>query len=318
MKAPLLEQIDHARNVCVEALRSDELLGATEFLAGQRLTVDRCIELLDATAKTQFLAPELVEARNAALSAPGPAAKVGTIERALLLPAALRTIDRIPDLPVDESVKQLFCKEFISYALPPRGTEERFAMLNFTFICMSRIVFLIRFPGGLMHWERSGFPKRWFLKVPPNLLFRTMRFLTLEAGALKPFLVSHLGGTVRRYPFLLEREAQKSFYRLAAAAELQPEVRGIMAGSWLISKEPRRVSPHLEFLARRFLDAGGVYTEIGRANIDDGFMDGDETRKHLYEIGEYRPTLGVVMCTRQQAIAWKRANAGVEQTLDVS
>lgn len=314
--AALTERLEQARAACLDALRGDELAAALGFLAGRGLPLERRMELLRVTAESRVAAPELVEARNAALSGSGRG-MVAPLERVLLVQAALQVMDRIPDLSVDESVKKLFCKEFVSYAWPPPGADERFAMTDSPFIGMSRIVFLLRFPAGLLHWERSGFPRRWLPSIPPGFLLRTLRFLALEAAAFKPYLVSHMGGTVRQYPFLLERDGQKSFYRMAAAIERQPDVKAMMAGSWLISEETRRVSPHLDFLARPYLEAGGIYTEAGPAHIDDGFLAGDETRKKLYQAGQYKPTFGVVICTRRQAIAWKQANAHLDPLVEV-
>ena len=102
---------------------------------------------------------------------------------------------------------------------------------------------------------------------------------------------------------------------MASALERQPEVRGLMTGSWFHSLETHRVSPHLAFVNRPFLEAGGIYTELGPADPEDGFLVGNPARAALYHSG---PAFGLVMCTREQAIAWKRSNPELEQSVNAN
>ena len=300
----LRQHIDQARDACARALSSAGIAAAIDFLANRLLPPERCLALLRETARREKVVATLLSARNAAQTADGLAGEPAAVERALLVQAARQRLDCIADLPVDASVKHLLCGEFIAYAAPPRGSEPRFAIDTQSFIAMSRIVTGLRFPGGLFDWEVSGYPRSWFLKLPARLIGPTVRFLTFRTKGIAPFLVWHLAGTVHRHPFLLESDSRKSFYRMAAAAERQPHVKGLMAASWLLSSETLRVSPHLEFIRRPFLEAGGIYTEAGPAHVSNGFLTGDMKRKKLYEAGRYKPTVGVVLCSRDQAIRW--------------
>ena len=85
--------------------------------------------------------------------------------------------------------------------------------------------------------------------------------------------------------------------------------------SWLHSRETHRVSPHLAFLNKTFTEAGALYSELGPADPVDGFMEGDPHRTELYQRGEYRPTTGLVLCTRDQMLAWKEKNRDLEPLL---
>jgi hypothetical protein len=314
----LLTRIDETRAACFEALGQGELAGAVAFLSRQGLSPERGVGLLRATAAAEHTAPELLALRPAALAEYGDLDRAVALERALLVLAATESLDRIAGLPVDDSVKRLFCKEFSSFASPPTGSMRRFDMAKSPFVSMSRTVFLIRFPGGLIDWERSGFLKRWIPRVPPRFLLPTLRFLTMEAHGFKPFLRTHMSDNVQPPAFVRQRDVNLSFYRMATAAELQPDIKAMIGAAWLLSAETRRVSPHLECIARPWLEAGAVYTEAGApTRVDHGFLVGNERRRQLYVAGDYRPTLGVMMCTRQQAIAWKRANAHLAPSIEV-
>jgi hypothetical protein len=143
-------------------------------------------------------------------------------------------------------------------------------------------------------------------------------FLARRVRGFKPYFVSHMAVTSSKSRFLTEREYLKSFYRMAAAIEMQPSVRAIMGTSWLHSRETHRVSPHLAFLNRPHLDAGGIYIDIGPAPETAGFLTGDKHRQELYRAGKYKPTIGVVICTREQAINWKNSHPEIQPLLAVS
>jgi hypothetical protein len=308
----LSERIEQTLAVCHETLATPGLALAEDFLARRGLAEPARVALLRASARTYRATPELLALRDSLVAECGAAAEAGALERALLVRAALTAIGRLPELPVDDSVKHLFCKEFSCYANPPEAIRSNFSLTRNVFFAMSRIVLLERFPAGASQWEISGFPRSWLLKVAPPYRARTFRFLALQTKGFKPFFVGHLAGTRQKLPFLNEREFQVAFYRSAVAIEKQPAIKAMMAGSWLHSLETHRVSPHLAFLNRANIEAGGIYTDLGPAKPNDGFLAGDPHRAELYRAGEYKPTFGVVMCTRDQAIAWRRAHPELE------
>ncbi len=241
------------------------------------------------------------------------------LERKLLLEEALIALSRLNKLPVDETVKQLFCKEFLFIAFEPTAdTLPRFALNGYIFAAMGKVVLLNRFPAGHYHWEVSGFPRRWLPKIPLHLLpADATGFCFTQTGGFKPWFVSHMRGTGPGTPFLVESEFQKSFYRMALALKKQPQIRAISADSWLHSPETHRVSPHLAFLNKIFLEAGGMVTELGPASPEDGFAQGNKQRAELYRLGEYKPTIGVAICSRTQAIAWAEGRPELETQIAV-
>jgi hypothetical protein len=307
----LFERIEKTRSACKHALQQTPLQDAALFLDGHGTIAPVGLELLGAVARTQKAPPELLVLTDAAAHAGVLVSEPGVLERALLIRAALVALEQIADLPVHESVKHLFCEEFASYADVSKGSA-RYSHAGFPFVAMSKIVLLQRFPGGSVQWEVSGFPRSWFARIPARALPGALSFFIVKARALRPYFVWHMGGTTKKLPFLLERQFFKTFYRMAASLEKQPSIRAIMGASWMHSAETHRISPHLAFLNRPFEESGGIYLDLGHDKATAGFLVGDTRRASLYASGNYKPTFGVVICTRDQAISWKEGHPEYE------
>jgi hypothetical protein len=230
---------------------------------------------------------------------------------------ALGSLDRIPLLPVEDSVKHLFCKEFMFFANPPEKDLHKFVYRCHPFLTMVKLALLLRFPAGLIQWEVSGFSRRWLLDVSLSQMPRTLYFLATKAKAFHPYFEPHIAVSSVTVAVLSEREFLKSFYRMAASLERQPTIRGILDASWLHSSETHRVSPHLAFISRPYLESGGLYADLGPAAADSGFLVGDKNRSNLYQSGQYKPTCALVVCTREQALAWKSWHSQLESKLAV-
>lgn len=302
----LSERIEQTRSLCRDALTSPALAAAEERIARAGLTPQTCSRLLHRGAETKQPAAEFL-----ALQAGTPLPDFA-LERALLVRTALPALDCLGVLPVDESVKHLFCREFSFYAKPPDWSREYFQLSGRKFSFMGGVVSLQRFPAGQYHWTLAGVPRSWLAKVSPVRLPGLCAFLIGKLHGFSPCFEPHLNSTTIRNSFVTEREYLKSFYRMAAAVELQPGIKGILAASWLYSTETHRVSPHLAFFNKPYLEAGGIVVDLGPADPDGGFLEGDPQRNRLYESGEYKPTDAMVLCSRAQAIAWKHAHPELE------
>lgn len=313
----LPELKERTRSICEQELQRAPLAEVGLLLSRNGVTEQIGAEILRRCARTQKPAPDLVKLTKAAALEGGDVSQPGLIERALLIRESVLALGRLNELPVHESVKYLFCEEFISFAQGSTpadryayATHASFAMS--IFFAMTKTVLLERFPGGQLHWEVSSFRRRWLTRIRAAALPRALSFFAKEARALEPYFVWHIGDMTREVPFLLEREAMKTFYRMAATLEKQPSIRAIMGMSWLHSRETHRVSPHLAFLNRPFIESGGIYLDLGYPKPSSGFLNGYSHRSRLYAAGEYRPTIGAVICSRAQAISWKRAHPEFE------
>lgn len=316
------ERMSQTRQLCKTALSGPELQQIHVLLARSNVDDDMQQEVLRGVAKVQAPTPQLLIWRDQ-VRAEGIPDDNFPLERNLLLQQALKALSVLKAVNVDESVMHLFCKEFSHIAEPFPEALPYFSLTAYPFVAMTKLTLLQRFPAGQHQWEISGFPRSWFPKIPMHLLPATVRFLLLNAGGLQPYFVNHLQPYfISRLlppgkPILIESEFRKAFYRMARALEKQPQIRAIMASSWIHSLETHRVSPHLAFLNAPFLEAGGIVTDLGAAKPDDGFIARSKARANLYQSGLYRPTVGVVLCSRKQAISWANAHSEMEDLMSV-
>lgn len=228
-------------------------------------------------------------------------------QRLVLLNAALEHLPTVQSLPVPESVKQFFYDEFGFFASEPGAAAARFAFGNAAFGAMCKIATLRRFPAGQFHWEISGVRRSDVLAVPPRHLPATLAFVAARMRGFGPVFFSHLNWR-RPHRSLLEDEAIRSYFRMAKAIELQPEMKGFAACSWFRSPGTHAVSPHLAWLSRVFLDNGGFVVEAGPDDPTGGVLHRSKTRQRLFEAGAFKPTKGLVMWPRKAMIAWAAAH----------
>lgn len=228
----------------------------------------------------------------------------GSVERFLLIHAALESLDKVPRLRVSDSVKRLICDEFISFACPiPADIPMLKAGLpSFTSSC--RIALLKRFPAGQIHWEVSGLPRTWLLKPKLKALPRLWRFVALHLQGLKPAYSSHLAWRRKNRWTITEAEQKRAYYRMAQSLVLQPQVRGLVTDSWFYSPDTYRVSPHLAWLNHFFIENGGLVEILGPAPPGSGYLEGSAERRRCYESGEYKPTTAVVLWPRKAMLDW--------------
>jgi hypothetical protein len=233
-------------------------------------------------------------------------------ERLLLLNAALNHLTAVESLRVPQSVKACFYDEFRFFASEPGAAASRFAFGNAAFGAMCKIATLRRFPAGQFHWEISGVRRSDVLAVRTRHLPATLAFVALRMRGLGPVCFSHLNWR-RPNRSLLEDEAIRSYYRMAKAIELQPEVKGFAACSWFRSPGTHRVSPRLAWLSRVFLDNGGFVVEAGPEDPTGGVLYRSKTRQRLFEAGQFKPTKGLVMWPRKAMIAWAAAHPELDE-----
>jgi hypothetical protein len=149
--------------------------------------------------------------------------------------------------------------------------------------------------------------------VSPRNIPGTLSFVLLRMKGFGPVFFSHLNWR-RPEVALSELEANRSYYRMAKALELQPHIKGFGACSWFRSPGTHRVSPHLTWLSRVFLENGGLVVEAGPDDPNGGVLYRSTTRRRLFEHGEFRPTKGLAMWPREAMIAWAAAHPELEES----
>jgi hypothetical protein len=266
----------------------------------------RIYELLSGVTENRATVAPLRSLRDS-LPLSGDLAAGGHFERALLLRAMRRSLARLPQLPVAESVKQLYAQDVRTVESPAPAAMSRFDLTKNVFVALAKIATLRRFPAGQMTWEVSGIPRSWLPKVPPASLPRVIKYL-LKMGGLSPAFVPHLNATRKDRGALLETETNRSWYRMAQSMKLQPEIRGLVASSWLHSPDTMRVSPHMTGFSRALLDNGALLIRHHRADLECGVFYRSPERRKLYDDGQFMPTHGLVIWPRAEMLAWADAH----------
>ena len=284
-----------------------------EYLA-RKTTREQQTAWVEEVASGQRASVEVLRIRDLVNKEIGLSPDLATFERTLLLHTALQHLQDIPSIPVDESVQHLICRDFRFYATPNQAELSTFIATGSSWPSRLRVALLRRFPAGQTEWEVSGMPRRSLLKLAPRDIPRVLWFIAAKSKAFAPFFVGHMS-TGRRPVFLLEREFRLGFYRAGLAMRRQPSIRATFAVSWLHSRETHRVSPHLAFMNKPFMEAGGLYADLGPAPRNDGFLARDPNRQDLYDRGLYKPTWAMVICTREQVLAWLEKNRDLEPLL---
>jgi hypothetical protein len=275
----------------------------------RELSASACVRLLaEVTDDAASAAP--VEALKQRLCASGFRFEGDEWERALLRLAASVTEHRISDLPVHASVRVRLREEFRFYTQP--SGKDSFAAGSYLFATGCKVVALRRFPAGPMDWEISGMPRSWLAKIPLRDLLRTGLFIARELGGFAPFFFMHVARRPKNRSLLIEKEVMRSYYRMAKSLELQPSIRGIMAGAWFLDPAAVAANPHLEILSRPWREGHGLITTVGPAGPDAGFLEHNAARKEQMQAGGLSYRIGLGLWPRRQVLAWAAARPELE------
>jgi hypothetical protein len=99
------------------------------------------------------------------------------------------------------------------------------------------------------------------------------------------------------------------YLRLARMMERHPQIRGMYGGSWFYDPALARVSPRLTYLRTRPEENGAL---VCYSNDDPhgGALATSDTRRELYEKGQYLPKAYALIWPRAPLLAWARRFAG--------
>ena len=217
---------------------------------------------------------------------------------------SLRSLETLAELPVDEGVKSLMCDEYSAFAAGDADWLHFFDPRAYSFRALVGISLCRRFRAGLLDWETAGFPRSWFLRLPRRDVLRTAWFLLFKMRGRRPLWFPHNAFLRGKVQFMREREWQASLLLMAKSMQLQPGVYGILTGSWFYCPDTHRVTPHLGWTTRIFLENGALMTNTGPAEEGAGFLQGAPERERLYRAGEYRPTETILLWPRRKILEW--------------
>lgn len=290
---------------CGEILSQPEFAAIPGIAASLGVGLAEIGELVVHTART-CLPEERWEKLATACGKQGIPDSGFVLQRYLLLSAGLANLRLVPHLPVDDEVKDRLLNQFLYVCAPDREMDSLLNPRHYGFRVMCKFMLLERFPAGQSDWEISGFPRSWLAKLPARDLSKALNCVFLRAGGRRPFFESHTAFR-RELPILTAEDERKTFRLLAASMRLQPAIRGYLAASWFMDPKLSEVSPHLAWFSDWLKECqafGAVWTNIGEAPRDAGFLVGDRHRRKLYETGRWKPLQGLLIWERRDLLRW--------------
>jgi hypothetical protein len=146
--------------------------------------------------------------------------------------------------------------------------------------------------------------------------FRAVRVLGLKTRGFGPFLASHL------HPWALAEQAaggetyssrgqgnvDTRMLERAGIVRLNPRLKGVLGGGWLLDPRLREIAPKLAHLREAREAAGAAFFFVNH-DFDgtSGALDNSERRRALFEAGEYIPQVWEYVWPRREFLAWADA-----------
>jgi len=295
--------IAQTKSRCEESLRQPEMIETAQAVGQTGTSDNACAAMIQGITEAAS-SKESVRVLKSSVGRYGINDQDKTLERFLVLKAAVRSLDELDTMRVSAAVKQLFCEEFMLFAQPDEATKARLCIEHDGFTARCKFASLRRFPAGAMDWEISGLPKSYLARVAPASLPQAAYFVAAKMRGFAPAFFIHLGAHPKKSRLLIEKEVNKSFYRMAQSIELQPEMKGLVASSWLHSPDTHAVSPHLAWLNQTFQNSGAFICVMGAASPDSGVFHRSPERRKLYEAGQFKPSTGLILWPRQKMLEW--------------
>ena len=227
----------------------------------------------------------------------------GGLERFVLLQAMLVAAPRIGSLALGPSARRMLAETFARFARPQPHFSSFFDLDGWRFQEMAQLVTLRAFPAGQHDWWVDGVPRTVALRTHPLALPRLLSTLAAMGGRL-PLARFRLNFWRPNPLVLLKSEAERSYWRIAQAMELRPELRGLMAYSWFYAPEVGRVTPHLAWMRDLFAEQGAYLGEMEHAPAESGYLTGSAKRRKLHEDGRFHPRVTLVLWPRRSLLAW--------------
>jgi hypothetical protein len=295
----LCEYIERTRDGCAQCLGSKELTAVATALRSLGISEQECVEEATGISDRPDTWARLQVMREAVVKAL-PDVPPASFERFVLAHTTSHSLDRLASEPVALSVKRLWCETLLRFMDPrpaSRASDQRF-------LALCKIASLRRFPAGQFDWEPSGLPRSWVPRVrPASAMLTVASLIALKWRGFKPAFYVHVTVT-RPVHALLEREAEKAYHLMAQSMHLQADIKGMIASSWFHSPDTFKITPHLSWLNRVFLENGGVVCTMGPASADCGVFQRSPDRQQAYDEGRFKPTLGLIIWPRPEMLAW--------------
>jgi len=103
---------------------------------------------------------------------------------------------------------------------------------------------------------------------------------------------------------------ERCYHMVADLLETHPDCQGLVGGSWFYDPAVEAISPRLAYLRQTPISGGAVMLrgKPTQADIDNATAT-SESRRKLFEAGNYRPTKYLMVWPRAKLIAWSKRTA---------
>src|SRR3954465_314551 len=295
------QSVAAALDNCAAALQTPEMRHVARRVAASGFRESDLAMLIDAAASRPASAHRVIELRHSLGAEPLPA---GMVETFLLLHTACRNRAALLRLGMGDGVLRCLADELRFLAAPTPPDRAQLLAASHGFISMAKVVTMRRFPAGQLQFEPSAIPISWILRHEPRKMARLAMFLGRHLRGRGPVFFHHLAWRRKNRFMLVEKEQNRSYHRIAQSLALKPNIKALVTESWLHSPETLRVSPHLAWLNKPFVECGGMIVELGDASEANGVFTGSAERRRLYEEGRFRPTTAMVIWPRSAMLDW--------------
>jgi hypothetical protein len=95
---------------------------------------------------------------------------------------------------------------------------------------------------------------------------------------------------------------------------MQPDIKGVMADSWLYSVEVGEKTPHLAWIRQFYAERGAYIVDMELADPKSGFLVGSAERRRLYEEKKFHPRQTLVLWSRADILNWAAAHPELADT----
>lgn len=184
--------------------------------------------------------------------------------RWLLLTATRESLALWAARPLPEDILELLIKQL---RMPLDDSPVNARLLEpgrgYSLASLCEVIEGKRYPGGQIDWDLSGFPRSQLLATPKRDLPGLLATALFRTGGFSPLAELHLNPRRRNERVLIEKEFLRSYHRVARWLVMRPDVRGVLASSWLWSPDIPKIRPHLAWMRRVPSENGGFFTTLG-------------------------------------------------------
>lgn len=214
------------------------------------------------------------------------------------------SIDELPGMKLPDSVFQLYHDWYQRIVSDFSAQPDEFYNYRKDLFCkdlavcsrtMIPIGFLIEVSGiGRKFLGAGGIPQ----------FFNGLFYAIFKMHGLKPFYSVHLDMRYLR-KYFSQRGWAKCYYNIAKLLRLNPEIKGLIGGSWFYDPQLDEVSPNLSHLRTVPEAYGGKVYRIGTSEQDIRLAAANSPqRTKLIMDGKYKPTHYVIIWPRKGIIEW--------------